>query len=182
MSSNLRKYYEEYEQYIQKKKVSSNSNRISTKQANIKTNKYNKSCQKFDENNNIILPFNYGNNKINSENNINLEDEIKMLEKKTLNFKKKKVLAPINNLTVTNKYFYKKDGRTQKFKLYRENELGISIFNNKVDILQAEEDYDSDDMIVMDGVKKAEEDLLEAIKLVQKNNFKDIHNYQKYYK
>jgi len=36
-------------------------------------------------------------------------------------------------------------------------------------------------MIVKDGTKKAEEDLIEAVENVQKYNFKDIYNYHKYY-
>ena len=104
MSSNITKFYEEYEQF--QKKISSNP--IFGNQVNIKTNKYNKSCQK-NEKNNAVIPFSIGNNKISDENNQNLEDEIKMLEKKTFNMKKKKLFNPMNNIiTIREKVFYKK--------------------------------------------------------------------------
>ena len=179
MSSDIKKFYEEYEQF--QKKVSSNP--ISGKPANVKTNKFNKSCKKNEKNNNTVFPFAYGINKNNDENNQNLEDEIKMLEKKSFNLKKKKLFKPMNNITTIRvKEFYKKNGRKEKFNLYNENELGLNIFDDKVNILQSEEDYDSDDMIIMDGKRKAEEDLIEAIEIFKKNNFKEIINYQKYYK
>ena len=184
MSSDFRKYYEEYEKYIQKKKASSNSNKISIKQANVKTNKYNKSCAKVDENTNLVLPFGYGISKSISENNNNkkYEDEIKIMNKKFFNLKKKKMLYPKRNIYVDKKLFYKKDGRPEKFQLFKESELELNAFENKVNILQSEEDYDSDDMIITDGVKKAQEDLFEALEIFRKNHFKDIKNYQKYCK
>ena len=181
MSSNIRKYYQEYEEYLQNKKLCSNPNRISAKQANVKTNKYNKSCAKA-ESINIILPFGYGIDKSMSENNVNCEEEIKNIDKKFFNIKKKKIAFRKRNILVEKKLFYKKDGRPEKFKLFRENELGLNTFDDKVNILQSEEDYDSDDMIVTDGVKKAKEDLFEALEIFRKNKFKDIKNYQKYYK
>ena len=181
MSFNYRNYYDKYEQCIQKKKISSNYKGTSTKQANEITNKYNKSSQKIVENNNIISQFNYDINNNNDENNINLLDEIKMLENLSFSYKKKKVITPMNP-TVTHIYFYKNDRRMENFNLFKENELGLNIFDNKVDILQSEEDYESDDMIVMDGEKKSGEDLLKAVNIIKKNNFKYIYNYQKYYK
>ena len=179
MSSDIKKYYEEYEKF--QKKLSSNP--LLGKQPNAKTNKYNKSCQKNEKNNNTIIPFAYGINKINDENNQNLEDEIKMLEQKSFNMKKKKLFNPMKNITtIREKIFYKKNGRKVKFNLYIENELGLNKFDNKVNILQSEEDYDSDDMIIIDGIKKAEEDLFEGVESFKKNNFKEVNNYKKYYK
>ena len=179
MSSDIKKLYEEYEQL--QKKVSSNP--ISGKQANVKTNKFNKSGKKNDKNNNTVFPFAYGINKISDENNQNLEDEIKMLEQKSFNLKKKKLFKSMNNITTIRiKEFYKKNGRKEKFNLYNENELGLNKYDDKVNILQSEEDYDSDDMIIMDGQRKAEEDLIEAVEIFKKNGFKEVNNYLKYYK
>ena len=179
MSSDIKKFYEEYVQF----QKNTSSNPISGKQANVKTNKYNKSCQKNEKNNNTIVPFVCGINKNNDENNQNLEDEIKMLEKKSFNLKKKKLFNPMKNITtIREKIFYKKNGRKVKFNLYIENELGLNKFDDKVNILQSEEDFDSDDMIIMDGKLKAEEDLFEAVELFKKNSFKEVNNYKKYYK
>ena len=87
-----------------------------------------------------------------------------------------------NITTIREKIFYKKNGRKVKFNLYIENELGLNKFDDKVNILQSEEDFDSDDMIIMDGKLKAEEDLFEAVELFKKNSFKEVNNYKKYYK
>ena len=88
----------------------------------------------------------------------------------------------MKNITIGEKLFYKKNGRSEKFRLFNENEIGLNKYDDKVSILESEEDYDSDDMIIIDGVKKAEEDLFEGIEIFKKDHFKDIHNYQKYYK
>ncbi len=181
MSSNIKKYYEEYEQFFEQKKIF-NSNRIPGKQLNDISNQFNNSCRKVDKNKKKTIPITYAKNKYNGVNSINLEDEINMLEKNSFNFKKKKLYIPLKIYTKGEKLFYKNDGRPEKFILLDENELGINKFDGKVKILQSEEDYDSDDMVVMDGVKKAQEDLCEAIEICKKDNFKEINNFQKYYK
>ena len=182
MSYNIKKYYEEYEKFFQKKNMPSNSNGLSEKQANVDTNKYNKSCQKEVIKDHTIIPFGCCIIKNNNQKNISMEDEIKMIEKRSFNLKKKKIFNPMKNITVREKVFYQKNGRSVKFKLFNENELGLNKFDNNVDILDAEEDYDSDDMIIIDGMKKAEKDLYKAIEYFKKNNFKDIYNYQKFCK
>ena len=180
MSSDIKKYYEEYKQFFQEKK-SLNSNRAYGKQEKVKTIKFNKTYKKEDIHNLNIIPFGY--NAINNEQkNLKLEDEITLLEKKSFNLKKKKILIPMKNITIGEKLFYKKNGRSEKFRLFNENEIGLNKYDDKVSILESEEDYDSDDMIIIDGVKKAEEDLFEGIEIFKKDHFKDIHNYQKYYK
>ena len=110
--------------------------------------------------------------KNNDENNQNLEGqigEIQMLEKKYINMKKKKLNNP-NITTIKEKIFYTEDGKETKFNLYKENELGINIFDDKVTILDSEEDYESDETIVMDGKRKSEQDLLKGIELFEKKN------------
>ena len=183
MNSNFKKFYEEYERLFEKKKASSsNSNRVLGKEENTQTNKNIKSSQKENIHNNIVIPFGYEkNNKNNIREHTNLENEINMLEKKSYYFKSKKVFNPMKNIIAGKKVFYKKNGKSEKFNLYIENEIGLNIFDNKTNIQSSEEDYDSDDMIIMDGKSKAEEDLFEAVENIKKNKYKNICNYQKYY-
>jgi len=183
MSSDIKKYYEEYENFFKKKKLSSNPRILSGKQANVKTNKYIKYNQKENINNNNVnvIPFGYDIIK-NNEEIINQDSDINALEKKYRYIKFNKILSPKKNMNIEEKVFYKKDGRPVKFSLFNENDLGINTFDFKINIMSSEEDYDSDDMIIMDGTKKAQEDLFEMVEFVKKNGFKDIFNYQKYYK
>ena len=69
-------------------------------------------------------------------------------------------------MNIEEKVFYKKDGRPVKFSLFNENELGINKFDFKINIMSSEEDYDMFDMIIMDGTKKAQEDLFETVEFV----------------
>ena len=55
-------------------------------------------------------------------------------------------------------------------------------WDKKIDIRESEEDYDSDDEIVGDGIDKIKEDLKIGLKIFKKNNFKEIVNYGKYRK
>ena len=181
MSSDIKKYYEEYKDFFKKKKLSSNSYKVSGKQANDKTNKNFKSFPKENINNANIIPFGYGIIK-NKEEPINQDSDIRLLEKKNCYVKFSKLLSPKKNITIGEKVFYKKDGRPEKFTLFNENDLGLNKFDNKINIMPSEEDYDSDDMIIMDGTQKAQADLFEAVEIVKKNGLKDIYNYQKYYK
>ena len=176
MSNNFKKYYEEYQQVFHQKTSESNSNRESGREKNIQTNK-NKSCKK----ENTIVPFGFGSIDNNEKEHIHLKNEINMIEKKSFYLKSKKFLKPSKNIFIGTKEFYKKNGKSERFNLFSEKEIKLNIFDTKTtNILSSEEDYDSDDMIVKDGTKKAEEDLIEAVENVKKYSFKDIYNYQKY--
>ena len=89
----------------------------------------------------------------------------------------------MKNIIAGKKEFYKKNGKSENFILYTENELGLNTFDKKLNsnIFNSEEDYDSDDMIIMEGKYKVQEDLIDAIENIKKNKFKNIYNYQKYY-
>ena len=177
MSNNFKKYYEEYQQVFHQKTSESHSNRESGREKNIQTNK-NKSCKK----ENTIVPFSFGYIDNNEKEHIHLKNEINMIEKKSFYLKSKKFLKPSKNIFIGTKEFYKKNGKSERFSLFSEKEIKLNIFDTKTtNILSSEEDYDSDDMIVKDGTKKAEEDLIEAVENVQKFNFKDIYNYHLYY-
>ena len=83
---------------------------------------------------------------------------------------------------IDKKVFYKKDGRTEQFNLYQERDIGLNKYDNQIDIMPSEEDYDSDNMIIMDGKKKAEKDLIEAVEIIKRNNLEEVSNYVKYCK
>ena len=51
-----------------------------------------------------------------------------------------------------------------------------------IKIIETEEDYDSDDSVIKDGLKKVEEDLSEALRIMKSKNFKELKNYSKYCK
>ena len=183
MSKDFKKYYEEYKQIFIKKKISSesNSNRVSGKDENIQTSKNIKSTKKENIHNNDVIPFGYENINNNINERINLENKINMIDRKSYYFKNRKLYIPKKNIFIGKKEFYKKNGKSENFNLFEEKEIGLNIFNIKTNIMSSEEDYDSDEMIIMDGKKKAEEDLIEAVENIKKNSFKDINNYQKYY-
>ena len=178
-------HYEEYQKMFQKKKASSNSNKVSLKETNTKTNKYNKSFHKVDDKANTIISFSYENNNnnmipeyTNQENkNTNEVEEIN-----AFNLKKRKMLIPKIKIKIDKKVFYKKDGRTEQFNLYQERDIGLNKYDNQIDIMPSEEDYDSDNMIIMDGKKKAEKDLIEAVDIIKRNNLEEVSNYVKYCK
>ena len=182
--SNIKRFYEEYTKHCEKKKTSSNSNRVLGKEENIQTNKSIKSFQKENIHNNAIIPFGYEKSNINNKaGHTYLENEKKNLEKKSGCLKKKKLNFPMKNIIAGKKEFYKKNGKSENFILYTENELGLNAFDKKLNsnIFNSEEDYDSDDMIIMEGKYKVQEDLIDAIENIKKNKFKNIYNYQKYY-
>ena len=184
MSTNFKQFYEEYSKIFEKKKISSNSNRVLGKEENIETNKNIKSFQKENNPNNTVIPFGYEkSNKNNVKENTNLENEIKTLEQKSYVAKSKKVYIPMKNIIAGKKVFYKKDGKSENFSLYNENGIKLNVFDKqlKTNVFNSEEDYDSDDMIIMDGKNKATEDLIEAVENIKKNKYKYIYNYQKYY-
>ena len=176
--------YEEYLRLFEKKKISSNSNRVSGKEENIETNKNIKSFEKENIKNNDIIPFDYEkNNKNNKIEHIILEKQIIMMEENSHNLKSKKINNQIKSIIAGKKVFYKKNGKSEIVKLYNENDIGLNKFDKKINskIYSSEEDYDSDDMIIMDGKCKAQEDLMDAVENIKKNKFKNIFNYQKYY-
>ena len=103
-------------------------------------------------------------------------------EKDAFNLKKRKMVIPKIKIKIDKKVFYKKDGRTEQFNLYQERDIGLNKYDNQIDIMPSEEDYDSDNMIIMDGKKKAEKDLIEAVEIIKRNNLEEVSNYVKYCK
>ena len=108
------------------------------------------------------------------------ENYINTLDEKSPIMKLKKIYTP-KKFNVKIKTFYK-DGKSTKFNLYKEGEIGLNGWNKKISILESEEDYDSDENVIMNGKAKTKDDLNEAMRLFKRNKFKDINNYLKYCK
>ena len=67
---------------------------------------------------------------------------------------------------------YYKNGKGFKFNLFKEREIGLNGWDKKINILESEEDYDSDDNIILDGKGKTKDDIIEAMRLFRNNKFK----------
>ena len=76
--------------------------------------------------------------------------------------------------------YYKEDGGKIKFPLYKESDIKIDIYDDKVKIESAEDDFDSDEGTLEYGRKRVENDLLEAFVLIRKDNLNCLVNYKKY--
>ena len=119
--------------------------------------------------------------KENSENINNESDyDMQLLEQKSglQKWKKEKSYKKFN---VSQKEFYKK-GKSKRFNLFRENEIRLDEWDKKTEVLEQEEDYDSDEDVIRDGKNKVKDDLDEALRIFRKNKFNEIISYAKYYK
>ena len=168
MSYDMKRIYQQYEDM--KKKFASIS---LDKNRNEETNKL---FAKKDVKNKCVNPFLV-------ENNQNLEDETKILENQIFKkMKKSKIFISRKCFTVKEKILFKKDGTKVKFNLFRDEELGINQYDDKVKIQEFEDDYDSDDDSIMAAQGKTYEDLIEAFTKINENGYNYINNYKKYYK
>ena len=79
----------------------------------------------------------------------------------------------------TIKYF-KEDGNISNFPLYKENEIKLNEYDDKVKIESAEDDFESDESTLEYGRKKVEKDLIEAFATIQKERISCLVNYKKY--
>ena len=118
--------------------------------------------------------------KENSENtNNDSENNLDYLEHYSC--KKNKKIYEEKKFNVGTKVYYK-NGKCTKFNLFKEKELQLNQLGKNIKIIETEEDYDSDDNVIKDGLKKVEEDLSEALRIMKSKNFKELKNYSKYCK
>ena len=108
------------------------------------------------------------------------DDYMKTLENKSFAKKIKKVFTQ-KKYKVNQKVYYK-NGKGIKFNLFKEKEIGLNEWDKKINILESEEDYDSDENVIKDGKARTKNDIIEALRLFKNNKFKDIMNYSKYCK
>ena len=98
-----------------------------------------------------------------------------------LNKRIKITYTDYKKITIDYRKFYKEDGISYEiFPLYKENEIKINIYDKKVKIESAEEDYDSDDDVLENGKKKISDDLIEAFEIIKKEGKKAFVNCNKY--
>ena len=118
------------------------------------------------------------------ENSDNFFDDpdinLNLLEQNS-NLKKNRKVRNEKNFNVKEKSFGEK-GQSKKFVLFNDKEIGLNTYHHKVNILEAEEDYDSDENVIEEGMRKVKNDLNDAIKKFKQYKFKDIINYGKYCK
>ena len=78
--------------------------------------------------------------------------------------------------------YYKEDGDSISFPLFKEREIKIDEYDNKVKIESGEDDFESDESTLDYGKKKVENDLIEAFSFIKKENIKCIANYKRFSK
>ena len=120
---------------------------------------------------------NYENFFDESELNLNLLEQNSCL-------KKNRKIQNGKKFHIREKIFYK-NGQSIRFLLFREDEIGLKRYGKNVNILDSEEDYDSDDNLIKVGVKKVKDDLSEAVRKLERNKFEVINGlkiYGKYMK
>ena len=95
-------------------------------------------------------------------------------------FKKKKKCYSHKKAKIKYIKYYKEDGEPMYFPLFKEKEININEYDNKVKIESAEDDFASDESTLDYGKKKVEKDLQEAFALIKKENTNCLVNYKKY--
>ena len=96
-------------------------------------------------------------------------------------FKKNK-RTNVKNAKVNIIKYFKEDGEVVGFPLFKESEIKINEFDNKVKIESAEDDYASDEGTLEYGKQKVEKDLIEAFSIIRKEKINCLINLKKYNK
>ena len=116
--------------------------------------------------------------KENNEDSINNSS----IELEKLAFKRHKKLYSKKKAKINFTKYYKEDGESVNFPLFKEREININEYDNKVNIESAEDDFESDESTVDYGRKRVEEDLFIAFSIIKKENINCLFNYKKYSK
>jgi hypothetical protein len=95
-------------------------------------------------------------------------------------FKKNKKSSVQKKLAIKFVKYYNEDGEIIKFPLFNERDIKIDEYDNKVKIESAEDDFESDECTLDYGKKKVNNDLLEALDYIKKENTNCLVNYKKY--
>ena len=94
--------------------------------------------------------------------------------------KNKKTIA--KSLKVNIVKYFREDGEAVCFPLFKESDIKIDEFDNKVKIESAEDDYSSDEGTLEYGRQKVEKDLIEAFSIIHKEKINCLINLKKYNK
>jgi len=101
-------------------------------------------------------------------------------EMEKLFFKKNKKAYSQKKTKINYTKYYKEDGDAVSFPLYKERDLKIDEYDNKVKIESAEDDFESDEGTLDYGKKRVENDLIEAFSLIKKENINCLVNYKRF--
>ena len=110
-----------------------------------------------------------------SDYSTSLDAENFNLKKKIKSYSQKKAKVDVLK-------YYKEDGNVFEFPLFKESQVKLNEYDNKVKIESAEDDFESDDNTLDYGAKKVENDLIEAFAIIKKENFHCLENYKTYEK
>ena len=97
-------------------------------------------------------------------------------------FKKNKKIYSPKRAKINFVKYYKEDGMTVDFPIYKERELNIDIYDKKVDIESGEDDFLSDEGTINYGLDKVKKDLIATFEIIKKENYHCIENLKKYSK
>ena len=104
------------------------------------------------------------------------------LELEKFSFKKHKKPYSQKKIIIDFVKYYKEDGEPVKFPLFKEREININEYDNKVNIESAEDDFESDESTLDYGKKRVEDDLIAAFAIIKKENTNCLVNYKKFSK
>ena len=101
-----------------------------------------------------------------------------------LEFNIKKIKKSFSHKKIKINYikYFKEDGQIVNFPLFKENDIKINEYDDKVKIESAEDDFESDESTLDYGKNKVENDLIEAFAMIKKENINCLVNYKKYAK
>jgi len=77
--------------------------------------------------------------------------------------------------------FYKEDGGSMKFPLYKESQIKINIYDSNVKIESAEDDYASDEKTLNYGKTKVDDDLKKAFDTIRRESNECLVDYKKFF-
>ena len=78
--------------------------------------------------------------------------------------------------------YFKEDGEAVGFPLFKESDIKIDEFDNKVKIEPFEDDYTGEEGTLEYGRQKVEKDLIEAFSIIRKEKINCLINLKKYNK
>lgn len=95
-------------------------------------------------------------------------------------FKKSKKVYSQKKSKINFVKYYKEDGEAVNFPLYKERDIKIDIYDSKVKIESAEDDFESDETTLDYGKKRVENDLNEAFSQIKKENINCLVNLKRF--
>ena len=95
-------------------------------------------------------------------------------------FKKNKKVYSQKKTRINFVKYYKEDGKAVTFPLFKERDIKIDEYDDKVKIESAEDDFESDESTLDYGKKRVKNDLIEAFAHIKKENINCLVNYKRF--